>query len=108
MPASNRRTFLRAATSAVALQQAVLSQVPPAGQRVFLTGDGVNLPPAEYARLLSTLDAKADVYLKGGAVEELEGRFAKLPGKEKALFFPTGTLAITWRCVCSRANGSMC
>ena len=60
---------------------------------MFLTGDGVNLPPAEYARLLSTLDAKADVYLKGGAVEELEGRFAKLLGKEKALFFPTGTLA---------------
>src|ERR1700692_1127024 len=91
MLASNRRTFLRAAASAVALPQVALPQtVEP---RVFLTGDGVNLPPSEYVRLLATLDLKADVYLKGGVVEELEGRFAKLLGKEKALFFPTGTLA---------------
>jgi threonine aldolase len=63
---------------------------------VFLTGDGVSLSPPEYARLLTELlshDTKADVYLKGGAVEELETRFAKALGKEKALFFPTGTLA---------------
>ncbi|HEV1286723.1 MAG TPA: aminotransferase class I/II-fold pyridoxal phosphate-dependent enzyme [Bryobacteraceae bacterium] len=91
MLASNRRTFLRAAASAAALPQVALPQtVEP---RVFLTGDGVNLPPSEYVRVLATLDLKADVYLKGGVVEELEGRFAKLLGKEKALFFPTGTLA---------------
>ncbi len=93
MPASNRRTFLRAAASTVAIPQIALPQAPPVEQRVFLTGDGVNLPPPEYLRLLAKLDAKADLYLKGGAVEELEGRFAKALGKEKALFFPTGTLA---------------
>ena len=63
---------------------------------MLLTGDGVHSSPPEYARLLATLtanDTKTDSYLKGGAVEELEGRFAKLLGKERALFFPTGTLA---------------
>ena len=94
----NRRTFLKAAASTIALQQAASPQVPQAlaERRVSLTGDGVNLSPAEYAQLLSTLtagDRKADVYLKGGAVEELESRFAKLLGKERGLFFPTGTLA---------------
>jgi threonine aldolase len=56
----------------------------------------VHLSTVEYAQPLAILtagDAKADVYLKGGAVEELEDRFAKLLGKERGLFFPTGTLA---------------
>ena len=94
----NRRTFLKAAASSIALQQAALPQAPGAAdqRRVLLTGDGVGLSTAEYAQLLTKLttgDPKADVYLKGGAVEELEGRFAKLLGKERGLFFPTGTLA---------------
>lgn len=94
----NRRTFLKAAASTVALQRGASPQSPPASaeRRVLLTGDGVHLSTAEYAQLLATLttgDPKADVYLKGGAVEELENRFAKLLGKERGLFFPTGTLA---------------
>jgi threonine aldolase len=94
----NRRTFLKAAAATVALQRAASPQSPPAAaeHRVYLTGDGLHLSTAEYAQLLATLaagDAKADVYLKGGSVEELEGRFAKLLGKERGLFFPTGTLA---------------
>jgi threonine aldolase len=59
-------------------------------------GDGVYLPPLPYAQFLGSLigvDTKEDLYLKGGAVEELEGRFAKMLRKERALFFPTGTLA---------------
>ena len=94
----NRRTFLKAAAGTVAFQRAASPQSQPAAaeRRVFLTGDGVHLSTAEYAQLLATLtagDPKADSYLKGGAVEELEARFAKLLGKERALFFPTGTLA---------------
>lgn len=94
----NRRTFLTAAASTVALQRVALPQAPPAAteQRVFFTGDGANLSTADYAQLLAALtarDTKADVYLQGGAVEELESRFAKLLGKERALFLPTGTLA---------------
>jgi threonine aldolase len=34
-----------------------------------------------------------DSYSLGGIVEELEGEFAKLVGKERAIFMPTGTLA---------------
>jgi threonine aldolase len=99
MPTSNRRAFLKVAASTAALQRAALAQAAPAessDRRVLLTGDGVHLSPPDYARLLATLTAdgaKTDSYLKGGAVEELEGRFAKLLGKERALFFPTGTLA---------------
>ena len=99
MPSSNRRTFLKAAASGVALQRVASSQaltVVAPEHRVLLTGDGVHQSPQEYARLLAKLTADGaiiDSYLKGGAVEELEGRFAKLLGKERALFFPTGTLA---------------
>ncbi len=56
----------------------------------------MNMTPSEYVRLLASLtasDAKPDSYLAGGPVAELEARFAKLLGKERALFFPTGTLA---------------
>jgi threonine aldolase len=90
--------FLTAAASTVALQRVAFPQAPPAAaeQRVFLTGDGANLSTTEYARLLAALtatDTKADAYLQGGPVEDLESRFAKLLGKERALFLPTGTLA---------------
>jgi threonine aldolase len=91
--------FLKAAASTVAVQRAASSQAPPSApseHRVLLTGDGIHLSPPEYAQLLAKLTAdgaKTDSSLKGGAVEELEGRFAKLLGKERALSFPTGTLA---------------
>jgi threonine aldolase len=99
---STRRSFLgSAAFSSVALAQSGSSTrgsgaaVPD--RRVFFMGDGVILSPVEQARLLVKIAEEhgdvADTYLKGGAVEELEQRFAKLLGKERALFLPTGTLA---------------
>jgi threonine aldolase len=36
---------------------------------------------------------KPDYYSNGGVVEELENKFAKLLGKESAVFMPTGTMA---------------
>jgi threonine aldolase len=61
------------------------------------TGDGLNLTPKEYAQLLAQLAEKdklaTDNYSLGGCVEELEIKFAKLLGKEAAVFMPTGTLA---------------
>jgi len=96
---SSRRAFLQsAAWSGVALAQTgpSASSVPPE-RRVYLVGDGVISTPAEYARLLTRVaddhGAAADNYLQGGAVEQLEQRFAKLLGKERAMFMPTGTLA---------------
>jgi threonine aldolase len=59
--------------------------------------DGLNLSSAEYSALLSKLAqekrAERDRYEAGGCVAELEARFAKLLGKEQAVFVPTGTLA---------------
>jgi threonine aldolase len=61
------------------------------------TGDGLNLTPKEYGQLIARLTEKdmltADYYSLNGAVEELEIKFAKLLGKEAAVFMPTGTLA---------------
>jgi len=64
---------------------------------VKLFGDGMFLSPEEHARLLKKLveerKVRMDSYLKGGAVRELERKFAEILGKEDAVFFPTGTLA---------------
>jgi threonine aldolase len=72
-------------------------------------GDGLGLTPAQYARLLTRLvDEKKiapDSYILGGSVEELETQFAKLLGKERAIFMPTGTLA-NHMAVRALANGS--
>jgi len=96
---SSRRAFLQtAACSGFAFAQdgPAASPVPPE-RRIYLVGDGVVSTPAEYARLLTRIadqhGAAADNYLQGGAVEQLEQRFAKSMGKERAIFLPTGTLA---------------
>jgi threonine aldolase len=64
---------------------------------VKFTRDGIDLSPLEYSRLLFELaeagKISADNYSRGGVVEELEVLFARLLGKESAVFMPTGTLA---------------
>ncbi len=64
---------------------------------VRLHGDGLGLTPGEYAACLGQLAAEEkiepDYYSRGGSVESLELRMAELLGKERAVFFPTGTLA---------------
>jgi len=71
--------------------------VESSDRTVRLSGDGVGLTPTQYAALLvRLLDEKAmtpDSYSLGGIVEELESRCARLLGKERAIFMPTGTLA---------------
>ncbi|MBK8301016.1 MAG: hypothetical protein IPP02_04150 [Chitinophagaceae bacterium] len=98
-----RRNFLKlAATSAL---------IPATGLPAFafknkaadkktvadFRGDGLNHSPAEYANLLARLTETGSImpdnYSIGGCVEELEIKFAKLLGKETAVFMPTGTLA---------------
>ena len=64
---------------------------------VKLWGDGQSLTPPEYAhflsRILSGREIEPDYYSNGGVVEELEGRMARILGKERAVFLATGTLA---------------
>ena len=64
---------------------------------VKLFGDGLALSPAESVAVLDTIlderGIEADYYSRGGVVEELETTMAKALGKERAIYFPTGTLA---------------
>lgn len=60
-------------------------------------GDGIVISPREYAALLNRLSQAKEVtednYLLGGEVEAFEQHWAKLLGKETAVFMPSGTLA---------------
>ncbi|MCR8725414.1 threonine aldolase family protein [Frigidibacter sp. ROC022] len=64
---------------------------------INMADDGVGLSPQEMgaalARLTAAGDVEADYYGDGGPVTELETRIAELLGKERAVMFPTGTLA---------------
>lgn len=64
---------------------------------VHTSGDGTGITPREYAALLNRLcqekDVEDDNYLLGGEVEQFEQHWAKLLGKETAVFMPSGTLA---------------
>jgi threonine aldolase len=64
---------------------------------VRLSGDGVGMTPPQYTGLLNRLVEESgfapDSYSLGGVVEQLEEQCARLLGKERAIFMPTGTLA---------------
>ena len=98
----NRRQFL--ATGGLATTQAMsvaARAAHPADEASFKTvnllADGLALSPREYVALLGKLvqerAPQPDYYSNGGAVEELERKFAQLLGKQAAIFLPTGTLA---------------
>jgi len=76
---------------------------------IRLSGDGLGLTPPQYSRLLTRLlDEKSmtpDSYSLGGVVDELEAECARLLGKERAIFMPTGTLA-NHMAVRALANGA--
>ncbi len=66
-------------------------------EQVNFSSDGLGLTPRDYAAQLleaaSEPSFAADYYSNGGAVAELERKFAAHLGKEAAMFVPTGTLA---------------
>jgi threonine aldolase len=66
-------------------------------QAVNFISDGLQLTPLEYVQVLQraaeSSPIEPDSYSNGGLVQELEITFARLLGKERAVFFPTGTLA---------------
>ena len=109
MGALNRRRFLEVGSLgavaglglpgvAAAAQTRTAAEAAGGEDRIVrLGGDGVALTPAQYARLLARIadeqGAAADSYILGGVVEELEAEFARILGKERAVFMPTGTLA---------------
>jgi threonine aldolase len=105
----NRRRFLEfgaatgmagislPATASAQQTQTLRSSDPATDRTVFLSGDGIPHSPAQYAQLLARISEQkniaADNYILGGVIEELETTFARLLGKEAAVFVPTGTLA---------------
>ena len=108
MPKLNRRTVLHLGGLGGAWAGAGMpsvawaaAQSAPVGRTaedsvVRLTGDGLGLTAAQYARVLASLAERGiaeDDYILGGVVEALESRMATLLGKERAVFMPTGTLA---------------
>jgi threonine aldolase len=97
-----RRRFLQLgglSTAAVALPATsfAAAAAPAEDRTVRLSGDGVGLSPVQYAALLHRLldehTIVPDSYSLGGVVEELEAQCARILGKERAIFMPTGTLA---------------
>ena len=89
-------SFLAASTLPLAASAAEVPQARQGGN-VILRGDGLSLSPSEYSALLTELTAdgslEPDYYSNGGVVAEMEAAFARALGKERAVFFPTGTLA---------------
>lgn len=97
----DRRQFLASSLLAfapsIALAQSQQPPFPPVDARsVWLLGDSAPPDPVKTAARLAELVQKGkprDSYIAGGAVTELEQRFAAMLGKEDCAFLPTGTLA---------------
>ena len=114
----NRRNFVKLASTVPVLGMSQTSVFSNAllnidkrdnKNEVHFTGDGLHLTPLEYSKLLVQFaeegKIKPDSYSMGASIEELELKFAKLLGKESAIFMPTGTLA-NQIAIRSLANGA--
>ena len=59
--------------------------------------DGPMFSPRDYLNILHEMDRadpiEIDYYTNGGVTEALEDEFARITGKEKAIYLPTGTMA---------------
>ncbi len=106
MESIDRRHFMKvvAATPMLGMADGVASvegydpgELESQQKLVKFYGDGLSLSPAEYIHVLQSImedkDIQADYYSRGGVVEELEVKMAAALGKERAIYFPTGTLA---------------
>jgi hypothetical protein len=107
MKTVNRRRFLQVGTAGAAAlgwtaplasaQSADRIGSSPDDWVVRLSGDGLGLTSPQYSRLLVQLaeerGIQIDNYSVGGVIDQLEKEFARVLGKERAVFMPTGTLA---------------
>jgi len=59
--------------------------------------DGPMFSPRDYLEILNEIDRsdpiQTDYYFNGGVTRALEEEFARITGKEKAIYLPTGTMA---------------
>ncbi len=98
----DRRQYLKlsGATALTPLLGTATSSAAPderVAPEINMAYDGRFLSPVETAEQLSQIvrkrDIEPDFYGQGGAVAELEQVFARLSGKEKGLYLPSGTMA---------------
>jgi threonine aldolase len=99
----DRRQFLAGSLLGSVLAGPAFAQAPSPppfppidAQSVWLVGDSAPPDPVKTAARLAELVQKGkprDSYVSGGAVTDLEQRFARMLGKEDCAFLPTGTLA---------------
>ena len=84
-------------SAAQAASPDTLKALEPVQSTINFIYDGLHLSPQEYAGVLQQYAASGDLhpdaYSNGGVIRELEQTFARLLGKESAVFMPTGTLA---------------
>lgn len=84
---------LNALTSEKTIDEAHTENRPP----VNFIYDGLVLSPNEYLNKLKEINKlnpiEPDFYGDGGATKLIEEEFAKITGKEKAIYLPTGTMA---------------
>ena len=89
--------MLGVADGVASVERSEPSELESQQKLVKLYGDGLSLSPEEYIHVLQSIvkdkGIQADYYSRGGAVEELEVKMAAALGKERAIYFPTGTLA---------------
>ncbi|HEX5667289.1 MAG TPA: aminotransferase class I/II-fold pyridoxal phosphate-dependent enzyme [Chitinophagaceae bacterium] len=102
--AFNRRQFIKQGSAALpallpfsGAMAAGPSSSPENDEVVNFFLDGKMFDPSDYLVELQRANADAvivkDRYGVGGAVEQLEKRFAEITGTEKAIFMPSGTMA---------------
>lgn len=107
---NNRRNFLKKcglSTASLLLPVSGINAIPllggqskisnPAKTPVNFIYDGLAFSPQEYLEKLNEIAKKKpiqpDFYGDGGATKLIEEKFAKITGKEKAIYLPTGTMA---------------
>ncbi|GAB2551116.1 threonine aldolase family protein [Spirosoma aerophilum] len=99
-----RRDFLRVSSlSAVPTVSTLghfpynLAPAPVMAEKVRFNGDGPLYSPTEFIAKLQQINKEHpiewDFYAKGGSVDKLTSEFARITGKEAAIFLPSGTLA---------------
>jgi threonine aldolase len=109
-PENNRRNFLKTcglSTASLLFPLADLKSIPSfelpykeankSKSPINFIYDGLALEPQEYIEILNKIHKEKtiepDFYGQGGATKLLEEEFAKITGKEKAIYLPTGTMA---------------
>jgi threonine aldolase len=99
-----RRDFLRVSSLSAIPAVSTLDtfsyesiQAPAEAERVRFSGDGPMYSPTEFIAKLQQINKTKpiewDFYAKGGSVDKLTAEFARITGKEAAVYLPSGTLA---------------